>query len=1528
MSGLFGPIGGKPIAVQAQRANGLQIQASDYGKALPIVYGRTRIPAVLIWYGDFQAVEHQQQIGKGGGNVTTSYTYSASFALALCEGPIQKIGTIWDGSGTVALSDINGTLMTGAAGQSSWSHWSGSEALNYPYVAYVGCLNLKLGATPNTPNLNWEVYGLLPFNATGGIYDAEPSAIITDLLTNPQHGADFTYLGDLTQYRNYCTASGLFISPALDTERSLSEWLRDLLTVTNSTALWSDGKLTFIPYGDQQITGNGVTYTPQTVPVALLGIDDFLHPVRIERKPLADMHNVVRLEFLDYSNNYVTSVVQVQDQADIDLRGVRSEQTITAHAITNSTLAMQVAQTILQRNLYIRNTYAFSLGLTHIALMPGDIVTLTDPLLGLNQEPARIISMKEGSDLTLEVTAEEFPAGVATGAQYATEASNGYIPNVHGAPDATQTPVFFRAPQFLVDRPEIWMGVAGGGPNWGGAHVWVSYDNSHYTHVGTVYPGCRYGVLSTPLSTGSDPDTVNSFGVELYGPGQLNGGTQQDADELVTLMLVDQELISYKTTTLNSDGTYTLGNGYLRRGAYNTTIASHAVGAPWLRIDAHIFRWPFAPGDAGKTIYIKFQAFNLYGGGAQDLSTINPYTYVIGAAEDVPDQPPVPTNFVVAPVADGIKLTWAHPNPAAVAMTSIERSPDGTMWNVIGQVQGEFYTDHFPDGSSYYYRVRARSKDFLWSDYTSAQSATGKVVPASGALPNVLGTTANFNVTAADWYEIALTDNSQYADYRCGFSATATVLNGAGQGTCEFRVTSNGDGSKAALTLVHGSPGIPITQARVRAVDTTHVALDIYVNWTSGTINVQIAVAPITGAWNGASAQAGLSAGAGTVLQTLNMDPNATGSHGGGIGHIGTGGKWHLLLDSGDVWHGGGHVLDPNQRYVPGLDSVLDTPGGVYQRMPASNMDGNRRALIDFTQSGHLSKNLDYIGDSGNFRKVSSTYVDASNRPYQLHRATGGIDVSADLLTQQTEVTNHIGGQNVSTIDFAQKVTGRTADRVTYTLGGDTVDSRDAGGGKFTHTAMSSATQTAVDGSGNVQNVYGKSAATIKSQSDTWLDPRGTGSHIVDSTSNYGWMQIVEVSGTANGRGAYEVELSNNGGGVPPFRVRLAVHVDWTNHGALQMVASSVPAGGNLSSAVDGIALTYDASGNTYLWAHCPAAPANTTWTLNSRVIWNPESLASTISTGITNVSNNPFSSPPSGHTVIAAINCASNPILASSTGPSLQTIHATSAGGITNAGSGIRVGDGRNLIALNSAGYATSYVSSGGAYSETYNSGDNTYSVTMAAFTLAVGSAAINYNSWTSPHLTPATTYYFALNDPGYGGGSPSLVYSTSKQALIQDGYIYVGSYTTGASGGGGGGGGGAPTGCVALDQYLAPGLPASRARIGAWLDGAAGVRLTGRCRITAVHTLTAPCVRIVSANGCALVCSEDTPFTLPDGSALAKDMQGKMVLTDLGPAEVVSVTSAGSRPVVRISREGNESYAAGEQPHRRIYSHNTVKP
>jgi hypothetical protein len=129
-----------------------------------------------------------------------------------------------------------------------------------------------------------------------------------------------------------------------------------------------------------------------------------------------------------------------------------------------------------------------------------------------------------------------------------------------------------------------------------------------------------------------------------------------------------------------------------------------------------------------------------------------------------------------------------------------------------------------------------------------------------------------------------------------------------------------------------------------------------------------------------------------------------------------------------------------------------------------------------------------------------------------------------------------------------------------------------------------------------------------------------------------------------------------------------------------------------------------------------------------------------------------------------------------------------------------------------------------------------------------------------------------------------------------------------------------------VADDMFIGTGRKAGEAEIGDPFDcidlpTAAGKHVRA---LQGVSRGTEECVRLITDNGCALVCSVSTPFDLPDGrQTTATHMLGEQVITDLGTATVISLALVGPLPVTR-AHLGGVSYAAGADPHRRIYSHN----
>jgi len=640
-------MGGKSstISTSEQRILSLQVQQSSQGLTLPVVYGRARVAGNLVWYGDFTTYEHKtttRQGGKGGGGVKqedVKYTYEAAVMMALCEGEIKGVTRIWrDKEKFSSPASLRLTLYKGGEEQPVWPHLQqakhAAQAISYSGTAYLCSPNYELTKSAQIYSHNFEVDGKLGYSTS--IVDANPRDIIRDLLTNQKYGCGFPVenLGDTDVYGTYCRAAGIFLSPVYSEQQEAQRNIAELLEQTNSAAVFSQGRLKIVPYGDSGLSGNGATYIPNLTPLYDLTDDDFIvsgaeDPVRVERKTNADAYNQVQIEYLDRANDYNIAVAEAKDQANIEQYGIRPKDAVKMHGICDAKVARQVAQLLLQRALYVRNEYEFKLGWKYCLLEPMDLVTLTDGGLGLDKTPVRITEIEEDEDGVLNVKAEDFPFGTASATEYPTQPSLGYSADYNVSPGNAHAPVIFEAPlQLTGGEPEIWLATAGG-DMWGGAEVWVSTNGDSYTRVGAVSGKARYGSLTAALPAGAVFDRANTLGVEI-GAGQLTGGTEQDSRDLLTLCYVDGEFLAYETAELKGVGRYVLGN--LTRGAYGSNIDRHEAGRPFVRVDESLFKYPVPRDWIGRTVWVKLVSHNVFGSGAQDLAEVPAYSYrIIGA---------------------------------------------------------------------------------------------------------------------------------------------------------------------------------------------------------------------------------------------------------------------------------------------------------------------------------------------------------------------------------------------------------------------------------------------------------------------------------------------------------------------------------------------------------------------------------------------------------------------------------------------------------------------------------------------------------------------------------------------------------------------------------------------------------------------------------------------------------------------------------------------------------------------------------
>ena len=746
----------------------LEIQTSVSTLPIPIVYGRNKLAANVLWYANFRAIPGQGGKGSGGkgglfgggGSSSNSYTYVADLIMGLCEGPINSIGFVYKNQSIFTLLGLGLGNYDGTTPQTTWPYLAALypyNALAYQGTAYVWGAGYNLGDTASIGNHNFEVLGVLYGTGANGT-DADPAQVIYDFLTNAQYGCGFNAAsinsttlfgsGGDASLQTYCKSLGLCFSPVIDSQEPASSILTRWLQLLNCAAVWSGGELKFIPYADsaisngasttyqnqfsiptpvplstggwpsfvtlaspsQFVSDGGVVYASSGIPLVFIGAQvptatgtygmivegtyifatgdegkpvvvtyttqnltgftpnltasyaltdlDFIDekgnkdPVQVERADIFSLPTIQRIEVSARDNQYSAVPVEARDQSQIEVFGPRVGPTITAHEICDEfVVGPLVAQTILQRELYVRTKFTFKLSWEYCLLDPMDIVTITDSNLGLSNYPVRIVTIEEDDNRLLAIAAEELVTGVSTPAYYPSASPGNYAPNWAVPSVPINTPLIFEPPlTATAGIPQVWVGASGApygtSTQWGGAKVFVSVDNVTYSQFAVITSPLRQGVLTASLPAAAGWDSIDTLAVNVSESGAtLSGTSQAAAQQGATVSLVDSELLSFETATLTGTETYNLTG--LARAQSGTSGAYHSTGAPFARLDGAVVKYNLPTNLTGVTLFFKFQSFNVFGGELEALSSCQVYTFTPSGSSSHP---------IAAQLATGIAL--------------------------------------------------------------------------------------------------------------------------------------------------------------------------------------------------------------------------------------------------------------------------------------------------------------------------------------------------------------------------------------------------------------------------------------------------------------------------------------------------------------------------------------------------------------------------------------------------------------------------------------------------------------------------------------------------------------------------------------------------------------------------------------------------------------------------------------------------------------------------------------------------------
>jgi hypothetical protein len=823
----------------------MQIQTSTAGIPITLLWGTNKLACNLFWMANFQA--HKSKGGKGGkggggkgGGGTTTYT--ASVEMGLCEGPIQQVSRVFSNNSVTYLGALLLGLLDGSDGAGP-----GLDGMLNKHLAYVYSSYFDLGAAATLPALNFEVAG----NLTGSVpstsdgydrsHDANFADIIWDFIGNHRYGMDpdlnaYIDMDSWNGYKTYCQAQSLVGSPMLDNQDQALTTLQRWATMTNTWIFWSGTALKFVPLATEPVTDGNVTYHPLLTPIVDLNYDDYVFdstsrdsdPITFERIDPRDGYNRVEVDCLDRNNYYDANPQYWEDLASIQDFGLLQSQVIDANDICDPNVGQIIARLVGERVTSIRNTYSFKLGYSYILLEPGDIVTLSEPNLGLSRLAVRITEISEDDKGNLDIKAEEFPFAI-DGAMYRDAASTTSIPNQpsstfdpgidqYADPGNVNQPMIIEPPASVTGGPpEIWIG-ASGGSSWGGAVVYLSIDGLNYANTGNITASTAQGISTIAIPLGTvDPDTTHTINVDMSISGMdlPTGITHSDADQGTTASLIDDEVLSWGTVTPTGSMTYNLT--YLRRGIYSSPNEAHVAGAIFSRIDPGVvvkFSLPLQW--VGRPIHVKLTSFNTFNLMTQDISTVVDYIYTpAGVAYQI--APPTAAGLTAGMVtqSDGTNLlfmntTWTGSVGPSLGSYEVQMSADGgSTWTAsditVGPSVNNFRFSPAVPSVNYQSRIRALTQNGLGAStwamspiVNSGSIGSHLTVPAT---PTGLSASPGTNQVALNWFANAPGDTViSYKIYKAtGLSqpvGSSALLATVSAGTLGYNDTGLANGSQ------------------------------------------------------------------------------------------------------------------------------------------------------------------------------------------------------------------------------------------------------------------------------------------------------------------------------------------------------------------------------------------------------------------------------------------------------------------------------------------------------------------------------------------------------------------------------------------------------------------------------------------------------------------------------------------------------------------------------------------------------------
>ena len=157
-------LGAGAASVEQGRIQRFPLTSASEGAPIPRVWGRMRVSGEVIWATRFLETANRSQGSKGSPRpASTSYSYTISLAIALCQGEARRMGRVWADGMEIAKGSLDLRFYPGSEDQMPDPKIEAVEgaglAPTYRGVAYVVIEDLDLGRFGNrVPQFTFEIF--------------------------------------------------------------------------------------------------------------------------------------------------------------------------------------------------------------------------------------------------------------------------------------------------------------------------------------------------------------------------------------------------------------------------------------------------------------------------------------------------------------------------------------------------------------------------------------------------------------------------------------------------------------------------------------------------------------------------------------------------------------------------------------------------------------------------------------------------------------------------------------------------------------------------------------------------------------------------------------------------------------------------------------------------------------------------------------------------------------------------------------------------------------------------------------------------------------------------------------------------------------------------------------------------------------------------------------------------------------------------------------------------------------------------